>query len=235
MALKHKRKANSEANQGLRSAFQSHKTQMVSKSKSARPPDYQFTAGEIIFIPCGTKQYSSAMSISDIRPSIDSFASQDSLFPPNCTEQHFDMVICAMQVVHVHFHRVQEDLEPLQKMTGSLCCQHLTDARSQYALTLFDMFIIYIYIHRADSPTVSDTTTTTTPPVTPLVTRSKTTQTRATEQKKINRQSKGKGKSSVSDYVHIQHPSPIQKEEDIHVDIDSPEVISTGGTALAPA
>ncbi|KAG1750995.1 hypothetical protein EDD22DRAFT_1002381 [Suillus occidentalis] len=50
------RKANSEANQGLRSASQSQKTQIVPKSKSARPPDYQFTAAEIIFIPCGTKQ-----------------------------------------------------------------------------------------------------------------------------------------------------------------------------------
>ncbi|KIK35558.1 hypothetical protein CY34DRAFT_16938 [Suillus luteus UH-Slu-Lm8-n1] len=50
------RKANSEANQGLRSASQSQKTQTVPKSKLAHPPDYQFTAAEIIFIPCGTKQ-----------------------------------------------------------------------------------------------------------------------------------------------------------------------------------
>ncbi|KAG1825902.1 uncharacterized protein BJ212DRAFT_1295229 [Suillus subaureus] len=53
------RKANSKANQGLKSASQSHsrsKAQMVPKSKSARPLDFQFIAGEIIFIPCGTKQ-----------------------------------------------------------------------------------------------------------------------------------------------------------------------------------
>ncbi|KAG2031559.1 hypothetical protein BDR03DRAFT_986296 [Suillus americanus] len=53
------RKANSEANQGLKSASQLHsrsKAQMVPKSKSAHPLDFQFVAGEIIFIPCGTKQ-----------------------------------------------------------------------------------------------------------------------------------------------------------------------------------
>ncbi|KAG2134207.1 hypothetical protein BD769DRAFT_1665234 [Suillus cothurnatus] len=53
------RKANSEANQGLKSASQSHirsKAKMVPKSKSARLPDFQFVAGEILFIPCGTKQ-----------------------------------------------------------------------------------------------------------------------------------------------------------------------------------
>ncbi|KAG1893885.1 uncharacterized protein F5891DRAFT_1195800 [Suillus fuscotomentosus] len=52
-------KANSEANQGLKSASQSHsrpKAQMVSKSKPARLPNFHFKAGEIIFIPCGTKQ-----------------------------------------------------------------------------------------------------------------------------------------------------------------------------------
>ncbi|KAG1893906.1 uncharacterized protein F5891DRAFT_1195829 [Suillus fuscotomentosus] len=53
------KKANSEANQGLKSASQSHsrpKAQMVSKSKPARLPNFHFKAGEIIFIPCGTKQ-----------------------------------------------------------------------------------------------------------------------------------------------------------------------------------
>ncbi|KAG2356760.1 hypothetical protein BDR07DRAFT_1491509 [Suillus spraguei] len=37
------------------SLFQSN-AQIVPKSKSARPLDFQFVAGEIIFIPCGTKQ-----------------------------------------------------------------------------------------------------------------------------------------------------------------------------------
>ncbi|KAG1902004.1 uncharacterized protein F5891DRAFT_1187033 [Suillus fuscotomentosus] len=53
------KKANGEANQGLKSASQSHsrpKAQMVSKSKPARLPNFYFKAGEIIFIPCGTKQ-----------------------------------------------------------------------------------------------------------------------------------------------------------------------------------
>ncbi|KAG1827435.1 uncharacterized protein BJ212DRAFT_1294711 [Suillus subaureus] len=43
------RKANSKANQGLKSASQSH-----SRSKAQMVP--KFIAGEIIFIPCGTKQ-----------------------------------------------------------------------------------------------------------------------------------------------------------------------------------
>ncbi|KAG1902946.1 uncharacterized protein F5891DRAFT_978395 [Suillus fuscotomentosus] len=53
------KKANSEANQGLKSASQSHsrpKAQMVSKSKPARLPNFHFKAGEIIFISCGTRQ-----------------------------------------------------------------------------------------------------------------------------------------------------------------------------------
>ncbi|KAG2134986.1 hypothetical protein BD769DRAFT_1664932 [Suillus cothurnatus] len=53
------RKANSEVNQGLKSASQLHsrsKAKMVPKSKSTCLPDFQFVAGEILFIPCGTKQ-----------------------------------------------------------------------------------------------------------------------------------------------------------------------------------
>ncbi|KAG2105111.1 uncharacterized protein F5147DRAFT_654285 [Suillus discolor] len=66
------------------------------------------------------------------------------------------------------------------------------------------------------------TTTTTKTAAAPVTTHSKTTQTRATVQKKISGQSQVTG-------------SPIQEEEDIHSNVDdAPEVTGTGGTALTP-
>ncbi|KAG0703277.1 hypothetical protein DFH29DRAFT_874538 [Suillus ampliporus] len=86
---------------------------------------------------------------------------------------------------------------------------------------------------RADSTVVATPTliiTTTTPPASPVATRSKTSRSKAAGQNKTGGQSKGKNSC-------IQHPSPIQEEQDADVEMSdrAPNVTGTGGAVPEPA